>query len=77
LNIHDDILAPNLANLEATIASPNERLAQMQKNAEDLTVQNAVLQATRNPEVHARHPEQSHTPIIVPPHFKSREQRRA
>jgi hypothetical protein len=73
-NIHDDGLAPNPANPEATIANLNERLAHMQKNVEDLTAHNAILQATCIPEVHVpnlemhiHNPEQSHKPAIVPP----------
>jgi hypothetical protein len=76
-NIHDDGLASNCtnpANLEVTITTLNERLAQMQKSVENLIAQNAALQAARNPkgplrnqELPLRNLEQFHTPTIVPP----------
>jgi len=64
-NVHD---GGQTSNPEATIALLNEYLARMEKNVEDLTTQNAALQA--------RISEQSHTPTIVPPNMipESREE---
>jgi len=62
------------SNPEITIAVLTERIAQIQEKVNDLTMQNAALQAACNPMGPLRNSEtplcnikQSYTPTIVPP----------